>query len=43
MKTRKAGMSYGTYKAVCAAKGQAAISEDEFKALPVEGDEEEHA
>lgn len=36
-KFRKAGMDYGTYKAMCSAKKEAPISEDEFKALPIEG------
>lgn len=37
MKTRPAGMDYGTYKAMCAAKKTSPLSEDEFKALPVDG------
>jgi hypothetical protein len=41
MKTRKAGMDYGTYKAMCSAKKEAPISEDEFKALPVDGGDNE--
>lgn len=46
MKFRKKGMDYGTYKAMCAAKKEAPMSEDAFKALPVEedgGDEGGHA
>ena len=43
MKYRKAGMDYGTYKAMCAAKKTAPISEDEFKALPIEGEGDESA
>lgn len=40
MKTRPAGMDYGTYKAMCAAKKTAPMGEDEFKALPVDGEDD---
>lgn len=40
MKNRPAGMDYGTYKAMCAAKKETPLSEDQFKALPVDDGQE---
>ncbi len=41
MKTRPPGMDYGTYKAMCAAKKSQPMDEDAFKALPVDGKDDD--